>query len=326
MLRLVIVFFLSLIFSNALACTIPPKHTYLSHEEAIEDAKWIVRAKALSHVEDGIEMLALEYLKGDGPEKFILPRASTDGASGDKLEAAEGNFFGHRVSKFWTFGGRSFNSPDCKIHPSILFADREYLIFGPLDYNVGFENLAVGDDLWINFVRDYLNNEQPRKPFPQKLEKYLEDVDAVVRIKAEWTESGANWKEEILKGTEISYAHMLFISPPAFFDTAVNPNCEKFGRPRNVGSFDRIYVIEKLNTSRIIMSQNVECTGADKGSFGQIHSRGIFSVNGMIEIRLRGDDDMKTLLPAWDRHVNLWEEQQVSLKEFINLLRSESGI
>lgn len=295
---------------------------YLSHQDSIEDAEWIVRAKAVTRVNGGFKMQALEYLKGSGPNTFVLPDATTDGASYDELEPSDANYFGHESSKFWAFGGRSSNEPDCRIHPSILFGERQYLIFGPLDYNVGFENIAIENDRWLQYVRDYLKDEKPKPLFPMTFERYVGDASAIVRFRAEWKDDKAVWTEDVLKGEAASYAHRIFISPPAFFDTAVNPNCTKYGERRKLRPFDKIYVIENLQDSEILVSQHLECVGADKGSSGYIEARGIFLNNGMNEFNVITRDGKTTLyfVPVWVGHSPIWEEDEVSLEQLMAVI------
>ncbi|MEM9751112.1 MAG: hypothetical protein AAF869_09210, partial [Pseudomonadota bacterium] len=267
MMRLITVFVFTLVFqtSTAFGCTRPPKHLLMSHEAAIKDAEWIVHAKAHNRVEGGISMRALAYLKGNGPEIFTLQDATTNVKAGDELEPSEGNYYGHTTSKFWVDGGRSFSEPDCRIDPVILFGEREYVIFGPLDYNVGFENIAVeGGDKWLEFIKKRLRGDTSMRPFPKPLESYLANSAAIVRFRAEWLKDKVIWSEEVLKGDMSSYAHALFISPAAFFDTAVNPNCSNYGYRKNAELFDRIYVIERLATQKSGHYQRVSCVGYGK--------------------------------------------------------------
>lgn len=321
MFRLLTILLASALFlplDNASACLSPPRHMYVSHNEAIEDAEWIALAKGSKRADDGIEMQAIEYLKGSGPKTFLLPLASTEGAGDDELTAAESNYYGHTSSSFWLNGGRSYNEPDCEIHPSILFGERQYLIFGPLDYNVGFENIAGEDDQWLAYVKDYLGGQNPKTPFPTKFSYYLRNAWAIIRFRAEWRGGRAWWTEEILKGDRSSYAHMLFISPVAFFDTAVNPNCTRYGEPRRrIADFDRIYVIEKEPPTEILFFQHVECVGADKNSAASIRGRGIFSNSGTEELRISNVNGLETIQPNFNRHSQLWMEPTVTLEQFL---------
>lgn len=324
MFRLIQIFFIFALFflpSVALACSGAPPHMYLSHVEAIEDADWIALAIGSKRADGGIEMRATEYLKGSGPERFLLSRASTEGARDDELVAAESNYYGHTSSSFWLHGGRSYNEPDCKIHPSILFGERQYLIFGPLDYNVGFENIAGEEDEWLAYVRDHLRGQNPKNPFPTMLSDYLRDAWAIVRFRAEWREGNASWTEEVLKGDKSSYAHMLFISPVAYFDTAVKPDCIRYGEPRKIADFDRIFVIEKEPSTETLSFQHVECVGADLDSAASIRGRGIFSSNGARELRVRTVDGVATVQPDFGRHTQLWNKPTVTLEQFLSEIR-----
>lgn len=219
--------------------------------------------------------------------------ATTNVKAGDELEPSEGNYYGHTTSKFWVDGGRSFSEPDCRIDPVIIFGEREYVIFGPLDYNVGFENIAVEGDKWLEFIKKRLRGETSMRPFPKPLESYLANSAAIVRFRAEWLKDKVIWSEEVLKGDMSSYAHALFISPAAFFDTAVNPNCSNYGYRRNAELFDRIYVEAWATISNA----------------------------GVNDFAVMSDEAGVFVLNDEGRHSGVFEEDKVPLDHFLKLIQ-----
>ncbi len=295
------------------SCEIPPEHTYLPHEKAIEHAEWIARATALRELENGVEMKAVEYIKGDGPRSFILPRAQSIASSWEPNQPDEANYFGHTVSGFWRNGGRSLNRSDCLIHPRISFQNTEYLIFGPLDYNVGFENVTSENDLWLEYVRKYVNRESPRKPFPKPINKIVKHAQAIVLFEAQWEQGRATWKEHVLLGDRESYAHTLFVSPSAYFDTEVNPNCIRYGTKRVVGEYKRLFILEALPKQKLRTEQSIECVGPELDGTASIKAIGLFSVYGHSTLNVTKDGRIEQ--PVGFHDVQIWEEDGVFLRD-----------
>jgi len=243
---------------TALACSSAPQHMYLPHDEAIEDAEWIVVAEAVRRTTEEVEytagrttivksyeMRVIEYLKGTGPQLINTPNRDERAARGHSKEVGERNFYGHEVSSFWMTGGHNSNWEDCEIHPGFLFAGHQYLLFGPKDYQNGFENITLDGDVWLQYVRDY-----------------FEKAKAIVRVQAEWDETSSRWSMDILKGPEKNYMHMINISPSAAFDGELNPACEHpFSRTPQAETIDRLYVFERLPDKKISMTQGVDCIG-----------------------------------------------------------------
>lgn len=317
----ILIYTLVLFLSNqsSFACSVPPEHMYLSHDEAIDDAEWIARVVADSRVNGGMKMKVLEYIKGSGPEFIDIENASTKNALWHSKIAAEANYYGHTVSSFWKFGGRLFNEPDCKIHPTFLFSDHQYLIFGPLDYSVGFEQITSEDDYWLEYVKERVNGNLPTKPTEVSLASYLDNAKAVVRFQAKWENNRATWTETVLKGENESYANMLFPSPAAFFDIKLNPTCLSFGEPRKLweikeGVFDRIYVIEEIPTEEVKATQHLACAGADKNGEGGIQAWGVFSISGHSYFDVRGEFVLKLL------GINGQQVENIPLNIFMSFL------
>ena len=118
MYRIVVLFLFVTAMSaeKAIACMVPPDHMYLNHDATIEHADWIAIAQPIRriHNDDGtaLEMRAIEYLKGNGPEKFVVPNAHQGAANHHSKLSAEGNFYAHTASTFWELGGSYSNWSD----------------------------------------------------------------------------------------------------------------------------------------------------------------------------------------------------------------------
>ncbi len=310
--------FALLVAGSAAACFRPPEGMYLGHDDAINDAEWIalVQPERLLNTPAGTRyrFRVLEYLKGEGPDELTLPDVNDPRARGrawssrrvywdDEPTPVEANFFGHRASSFWLRGGRYFNRTDCRIHPSFLFQGRKYLIFGPHQYALGYENVTDADDLWLGYVREFLDTtKEARWPFPVTPAEYFKAAQAVVRISAWWEDGQVLWELQVLKGEERAYTHMLFVSPLAAFSSALDPNCpqsfDNFPSPR-VERLEFLAVFEFVPTQTIGKGQSISCTGGEKNGSGSISGRGLFSLFGAqsfaIEdgvVRFKGDGDV----------------------------------
>lgn len=268
-----------------MACFVAPEHMYLSHDATIAHAEWIAIAQPIRRTQSGdgpaYEMRAIEYLKGDGPETFLIPNAHHGAARHHSKQPAEGNYYAHTASSFWEFGGSYSNWPDCEIHPGFLFRDHTYLIFGPLDYNLGFENITDEGDAWLAYVRAKLSANSAKKPFPVAATEFFGRAEAVVRVHVQWEGNRASWRTELLKGDERDYLRLAHVSPSAYFDTLVDPECtSSVGLPnrRQVRSF--FYVFEHLPAKEINKSDWLRCLGADKDIDGYAEARGKYSTIG----------------------------------------------
>lgn len=304
-----------LLFStHAQACTVKPRHHGLSFEQSIDHAEWIVRAKVYSQLEQGIKMQVLEYIKGFGPDQINIKEAAIIDLWHDK-EPGEANYYGHNISKYWSHGNFQPMESDCKIHPNFAFGDSEYLIFGPLDYNSGFENITLKNDAWLAFVKAHLNSQPTVNPAALTPTEYIKNAHAIIRFEAEWKDNKAIWRETIHKGKRASYANMLFPSPVAYFDTKLNPNCTYFGKPRSITEnkkYDWIYVIEAQPKKVIRHSQHLACTGSNLDQDGEISAKGVFSVNGFTKYSVNRDGGLTS-----------WPIRDPSAIESINLTELE---
>lgn len=259
---------------------------YVSHDAAIEGAEWIALASPIRRIEAGrgmaYEMRAHEYLKGDGPELFVVENGSQGAASGHSKVPVEANYYGHSVSAFWESGGLYSNWPDCKIHPSFNFTGQTYLIFGPLDYNVGFENVTDSGDRWLQYVRDKLKGIDPEKPFPLDAKAYLERANAILRVQVSWDGTSSQRTVDRLKGPDLPYLNMAHVSPSAVFDSMIDPNCDPLftGRERPE-AVDFLYVFERLPEKDVKKGEGIHCLGGNKEAYGSVEAYGRFSLTGV---------------------------------------------
>lgn len=267
------------------ACSVAPAHMYLAQDEVIEHAEWIALAEAISFERrDGgpvYHMRAIEYLKGSGPEEFELPNAYRQ-YNGDSKQPEEINYYGHTVSKFWLGATRYSNWPDCRIHPGFAMRGQRYLIFGPLDYALGFENVTDEGDLWLQYVRDYLADGTARKPFPIAPSDYFTNAEAIVHVRASWDGSSVDLEQVLLSGPEDNYLKMAYISPLAAFADILDPACHgEFGFPRGQAtSLDRVYVFERIPRKDIRFSETLWCVGGEEFTSASISGYGRYSYTG----------------------------------------------
>lgn len=291
-------------YVEASACTSPPENMYLEHKEAIEHAEWIVVAKMKGREqrptpndrrrkEARFALLeVVEYLKGSGPEVVAVRTNEQYWARDDSKEPAEANYYGHQASSFWAFGGRSYNSPDCRIHPSFLFSDHLYLVFGPGQYSVGYENVTK-DDHWVEFVREQVtDSDTVSAPFPVSAETYFENAKAVVHLSAVWRNDGPMLETDVLKGPTLPYFEMIYVSPGASMARKLDPEC-KGGRDsfpgRRQEKIDVLVVFEFLPNDAIRLHDSVDCAGRDRDGWANIRGHGIFSTNGHRSFPVFGD-------------------------------------
>ncbi|MEM1105781.1 MAG: hypothetical protein AAGH87_05270 [Pseudomonadota bacterium] len=270
----------------ALACSSPPSHMYVNHDAAIEDASWIALASPIRRVETdrgmAYEMQALEYLKGEGPSVFSIENGWQRAANGHSVQAAEANYYGHSVSTFWEFGGLYSNWSDCKIHPGFYFTDQKYLIFGPLDYNVGFENVTDVDDVWLEYVREKVSGLNPAKPFPLDATEYLRRAEAVLRVQVSWDGTSSHWIVDRLTGPDLPYLNMAHVSPSAAFDSMIDPNCDPLlAQQERPEALDFLYVFERLPKGNVKKVEGVFCMGGNKEANGSVEAYGRFSLTGV---------------------------------------------
>lgn len=272
--------------TTALACSSPPSHMYINHDAAIEDASWIALASPIRRVETdrgmAYEMQALEYLKGEGPDVFTIENGWQGAANGHSREAVEANYYGHSVSTFWEYGGLYSNWSDCKIHAGFYFKDQKYLIFGPLDYNVGFENVTDAGDIWLEYVRDRASGFNPAKPFPLEATDYLRRAKAILRVQVSWDGTSSHWTVNRLTGPDLPYLNMAHVSPSAVFDSMIDPNCDPLlAQQDRSDALDFLYVFERLPEGDVKRAEGLLCMGGNKEANGSVEAYGRFSLTGV---------------------------------------------
>ncbi len=269
---------------DALACDVPPAHMYLPHDQAIDDAEWIVLAEAVQRSETNgrpsYQMKAIEHVKGSGPETFtIMNRNELQRAFRHSEEPSSANYFAHQTSDFWDDAKTYSNWPDCRIHPVFGFSGPRYLIFGPKDYAIGFENVTE-NDAWLNYVRQRVAGGKPTKPFPKTAKDYFNDAKAIVRVTAEWKHNTAVWKETVIKGDKPSYITTLFISPAAELSSYLNPACANQPFLPHYKTFDFLYVLEDEPKIEDNISRYLWCLGDTHEQDGYVESYGLYPTTG----------------------------------------------
>lgn len=287
--------------AHAEACSVPADyHSLLGPYDAIHHADWIGLAVAVRSADgSGLELEFREYLKGDGPQSLPVsyPRFDSASSSGHSDEALVGNYYAHTTATFWDGRGRGGLGADCRIR--VEFAEgASYLVFGPLQYEVGYENIAVADDdAWLEYVRDVLAGEVQELP-PLRLRDLLERSEAVIRIQARMDGDQVVLDEEVLVGELESYVNSTTIYPEEFYRGLLDPRCNGGGvRPTVI---ERFIVIEKLPASPVPMHQSSWCPPPRgmppmEGPYGffespffvSIEGHGLFATNAFSEFHVR---------------------------------------
>lgn len=279
--------------TTAFGCTVPPTGTYVDHDTAIDQAKFIAVVEALRRYPaadgepGGFEVEVIEYVKGRGPERFRIPNATTEGARNDSRSSAEGNYFSHQDTSFWTGRGRSGVHPDCEIHPAMLFAGFRYLVFGPNPISLGFENISADqDDLWLNYVRERVAGSSPSKPLPSSLREYVENVASIVVFTHRFDGQQVVVEQEILKGQRYDYARLLSPAYSQSQATALIPACSATGA--SASEVYEIVFFERLPTEPIRAFDNLGCVGGFQGPDSNEENPATPSSHGIASLRLRG--------------------------------------
>jgi hypothetical protein len=270
----------------ALSCMVTPITLRYGHDEAIEDAEWIALARMTGREElspDHIDYHfdVIEYLKGSGPQQIVHSDMRVTFTGYDwkyTSQPAEANYYGHRASSFWMDGLRHGPDNSCGITPTFL-KGMQFLIFGPHEYHMGYENVTDKDDLWLQYVRDRLSNPSTaQKPFPVKSKTYFSEAEAVVRISAQWNDGQVAWQQDVMKGPDLPYAHMFLVSPQAYFASRLDPICYDFvmgleldesseqepkplDRPKQL---DWLFVFQFVPSERVQLRQSLWCAGGKK--------------------------------------------------------------
>lgn len=273
---------------------------YLSHEATIADAEWIAHVRSVrSESEPGVRLVIIEYLKGEGPTLIEFPPRPENPLplrelTGEWIEdgnvfsqfdpvtsraplTAE-NFYDHRASQFWADGALNFSSTDCRIWPRFNPDGSEYLVFGPLDYNLGFEQIDVPDDAWLLFVREVLATGEAEAPFPIPIADYLGSLEAVIRIQAVLDGDDFSFSETVLIGDQPTYLNTLFALP----ETQLRDSAQCVAR-RGDGQnarLDWVYFIEVPEARASNQREGVFCS--------RIETDALFDVERTVEIRTYG--------------------------------------
>lgn len=269
------------------ACTLPPPHMYLGHYESVESAEWIALVQVVRG-EDGAEarLRVIEYLKGSGPTEITLGELVNAYEWGrDADRPLPGNYFAHTTSDFWDAGGLADISSGCVIFPEFQ-GGQHYLVFGPLDYNLGYENIALAaDDAWLSFVRDAVAGEATH-PEPVRLADYLGEAEAIIRVRARLDDGVVRIDEEVLHGAGDAYLGMTTIYPDQLYRHALDPECSRHLSGPAI-SVDEIIVIERIPDEPVLQRESYGCGSAEqipvtrRGGLWSVdlRSRGIFARN-----------------------------------------------
>ena len=242
------------------ACSVPDDyHSLLGPFDAIHHADWIGLAVAVRSSDgSGLELEFREYLKGDGPQSLPVsyPRFDSASSNGHSDEALVGNYYAHTTATFWDGRGRGGLGADCRIR--VEFAEgASYLVFGPLQYVVGYENIAVADDdAWLEYVRDVLAGEVQELP-PLRLRDLLDRSAAVIRVRARMDGEQVLLDEEVLVGELASYLNATTIYPEEFYRALLDPRCSGWGTQNEV--IERFIVIEEIPARPVLMRQTSWC-------------------------------------------------------------------
>jgi|GEM_PF-3192711 len=186
---------------GSLACTIAPERMFYRHGAAIEDTEWIALVRALpGEAGRDARLQVLEYLKGRGARTLRLGEIGTQNRfNPDSVSPVAANFYGHAADEFWH--SSTFHvgfGTDCRAAPMFMPGNL-YLVFGPHEYGIGFENVTLVDDRWVEFVRERVAQERYDE-VTLALDAHLSDAAAVMRVQARWTDGGLVTRETILSG------------------------------------------------------------------------------------------------------------------------------
>lgn len=277
------IIFLTITTANACVSSGPGRNFHLDHDRAIEDAGWIARVAAPagnkptkrsnnyfggSRNPTGVYEV-LEYLKGSGPSKI---KAYIPESSWHSMKPAEANYFGHRASVFGSFAhyldqdivdsscewGTPLSNKNPFLGDNKTKPYREYLVFGPELYAVGFENIAGNDDMWLQYVRAKLDsNALANRPLFADWQAYLSKAEAVVHMRITWNGEKMLFDEEILKGPKLEYKDLIFVSAERQFGRLADPECSP--RLPEFESSEYLFVFEVLPREEITVSAALEC-------------------------------------------------------------------
>lgn len=267
--------------------------------EAINNAEWIVIAKmqdirtSSAENQQGktdrfVNLDVVEYIKGNGPSVISVRSTSDAAARYDSKRPVDANYYGHRATSFWSLGGRTRRSPDCAWSPSFSDGGNLYLVFGPNGHYSGYENVTE-DDRWVEYVRDVVaNSDEAIAPFPISEEEYFRQVAAVVRLTATWSDDGPILKTEILKGPELPYFEMLYVSPMRSMNGSLDPACSvRRVAPGEMNSIDFLAIFDFLPEEKVTTNSLYGCL--IKTGLRVDRAEGLFSVHGHKRYNISGE-------------------------------------
>lgn len=158
--RISLILLLVTLHTYAWGCYVPPAEQHVSNIELITRTKNIVLAKVINistaenNWDTTYSFQTLTVLKGNLPRTFQIKGFP------ESRNNEEPHFGNHKDEQFWKNdlgrnSGRSFNYPDCIIHPQFTL-NGVYLIFYDTPYHSkSFERIVdVENDKWLKYVRE----------------------------------------------------------------------------------------------------------------------------------------------------------------------------
>lgn len=220
---------ISVSFGRAWGCRAAPEGVQLSHEESIERSDVIFLGHPVSVSQNeayfsqwetynagGGELPTERYrfvytfqvgrcLKGDCPKTFEFrgfhPEGVKSGSNGTGLDTAQRS---HESSEFWRgTWGRLGSDTACRVGASFELGQK-YLILSEPELSFGAELITDGDDAWLKYVEQYVDDSNTRKPFPKPFNEYLRSADGIAIVNT----SNADVEIEVLKGLDKDFAFL----------------------------------------------------------------------------------------------------------------------
>ncbi len=163
MLRIVYLFFASVLSFEAYACAVAPKHIYKTPNELIKESKQIVLAELVSarkeQEKNNFIFEIREVLKGDASKTVSV-------SVPNQIPGLTVSLGSHKQYSFWThhYSGTGFGS-DCELRPSFGIGHSYLLFIGGGNPSLrSYEEIIYDDDRWVNYVRQYLSGKEHPKP------------------------------------------------------------------------------------------------------------------------------------------------------------------
>lgn len=214
---------ISVSLGPAWGCRAAPEGILLTHEESIDRSEVIFLGKAIAvtydlegmpdpiygPVEENYPYLYkfeverclkgvcknVAELRGEHPESADLDHFWTGMDSAQRL---------HEGLEFWMgTRGRLSSDTSCRLRPKFELG-RSYLIFSEPELSFGAELITDGDDAWLKYVEQYVDDNNVRKPFPKPFNEYLRSADGIAIVNT----SNADVEIEVLKGLDKDFAFL----------------------------------------------------------------------------------------------------------------------